>query len=129
MIWKENGSQIFTVKIAYRVALWLNNQSWAEHSLARDHRPMWNKIWSLNMPLKVRMFIWRACSNCVPTRDNLHRRRIDPQCQICHHRAETVSHILWECPFARNVWAMFKGRTRNAATRPQISSSFFDRCK
>ncbi|KAK9989399.1 hypothetical protein SO802_029638 [Lithocarpus litseifolius] len=85
--------------------------------MAREQSLVWNKIWSLNVPPKVRTFLWRACSNCLPTRDNLHRRRVDvePHCEICHHRAETVSHILWECPLARNVWAIFKGKAQKCS--------------
>ena len=38
--------------------------------------------------------------------------KVDPRCELCCQQAETVSHLLWECPFARNVWAMFKGQTQ-----------------
>ena len=102
LIWKENRKQKFSVKTEYRVAMRLSNPNWAEHSMAREHSLVWNKIWSLNVPPKVRTFLWRACSNCLPTRDNLHRRRVSVKrhCGICHHRSETVSHILWECPLA-----------------------------
>ena len=91
----------------------LTNPNWAEHSMTREHSLVWNKIWSLNVPSKVRTFLWRACSNYLPTRDNLHWRRVsvESHCKICHHSSETVSHILWECPLARNVWAIFKGQS------------------
>ena len=110
--------------MAYRVAMRLSNPNWEEHSMAREHSLMWNKIWSLNILLKVRTFLLRACSNCLPTRDNLHRRRVsvDPHCKICHHSSETVSHILWECPLARNVWAIFKGRAQKCS---KIATDFF----
>ena len=45
--------------------------------------------------------------------------RVEPTCEICHQQPETNSHLLWECPFAQNVWALFKGRiqkSRNDAT-------------
>lgn len=81
-----------------------------------DPSPCLNKIWAPNVPQKVRTFIWRACSNCLPTRDNLHCRKVKvPRCELCCQQAETVSHLLWECPFARNVWAMFKGRTQKCS--------------
>ena len=116
--------------MAYRVAMRLSSPNWAEHSMAREHSLVWNKIWSLNVPPKVRTFLWRACSNCLPTRDNLHQRRVsvEPHCEICHHKSETVSHILWECPLARNVWAFLKAGLRSATTQPQIFSSFFINC-
>ena len=61
--------------------------------------------------------MWRACSNCLHTRDNLHRRRmkVEPTCESCRQQPETVSHLLWTCPFGRNVWALFKGRTQKCS--------------
>ena len=73
VIWKENRAQQFTVKTAYQVALRLQDHPRAEHSAARTHGTTWKEIWTLNVPPKVRNFMWRACSNCLPTRDNLHR--------------------------------------------------------
>ena len=37
------------------------------------------------------------------------RVRVDKKCELCCHHCETICHVLWECPFARNVWALFKG--------------------
>ncbi|XP_075655192.1 uncharacterized protein LOC142625413 [Castanea sativa] len=82
---------------------------------------LWNKLWTLNIPPKVRNFVWRACSNILPTRANLARRRvlIEPLCAICGQAEETVSHALWECPIARNVWAMVRGKLQKCGARIQ----------
>ena len=71
LIWIENVAMKFTVKTAYRLALRLNKQPWAEHSQSRAYKPIWRGIWALNVPPKVQTFLWRACSNCLPTRENL----------------------------------------------------------
>ena len=76
------------------------------------------------MPSKVRMFLWRACLNCLPTRDKLHQRRmnVDTRCELCLQQTVTVHHIIWECPFAQNVWALFSGRTQKCSN---VASDFF----
>lgn len=82
-----------------------------EHSIASTKRPLWRKLWRLNVPTKVHMFLWQACSNVLPTRENLHKRKVqvDPHCAICCQQPESVGHLLWECPLARNVWALCRG--------------------
>ena len=64
----------------------------------------------------MRNFLWRACSNILPTRDNLHGRKlqVEPRCAIYHQPRETVCHTLWECPLARNVWALVKGKIQKS---------------
>ena len=111
LIWKENRSQRFMVRSAYQVALRLKYPQQAEHSSVQAHGSTWRKIWELNVPPKVRTFLWRACSGCLPTRENLHKKRIrvEQRCELCHHHAETIGHVLCECPLARNVWALFRG--------------------
>ena len=76
LIWKENRTHSFSVRTAYQVALRLKNPHQAEHSSVQVHGSTWRRIWKLNVPPKVSTFIWRACSNCLPTRENLHRRWI-----------------------------------------------------
>ena len=50
----------------------------------------------------------------LPTSANLCRRRVpvDPTCTICQQHDETVAHALWECPLARNMWAMVRGKLK-----------------
>ena len=111
LIWKENRSQRYTDRSPYQVALRLKYPQQAEHSLVQAHGSTWRKIWKLNVPPKVRTFLWRAYSGCLPIRENLHKKRIrvEQRCELCHHHTETIGHVLWECPLARNVWALFRG--------------------
>ena len=36
---------------------------------------VWKAVWSINIPLKVRKLLWRACSNILPTWDNLWQKK------------------------------------------------------
>ncbi|KAK9984238.1 hypothetical protein SO802_033763 [Lithocarpus litseifolius] len=112
LVWNENKPRTFSVKSAYQVALRIHRSSSAEHSRARDDKLVWNRLWGLPIPPKVRNFVWRACSDILPTRANLVRQKVhmDPKCAICGEHDEAVIHILWQCPLARNVWALVRGR-------------------
>ena len=37
----------------------------------------WKGIWSLQVQNKVRSFIWRACSNCLPKKLALKSKQVD----------------------------------------------------
>ena len=93
----------------------------AEHSRVRDDKRFWSRIWKLNVPPKVRNFVWRACTDILPTRANLYRRKIpiDPLCSICKQTDETVEHAIWECPLASNVWAVAQGRLQKCVASAQ----------
>ena len=66
----------------------------------------------LKVPPKIWTFLWKACSNCLPTRDNLRRKKVQVEgtCDFCRSETEIVAHIIWSCPFAKNVWALVKGQ-------------------
>ena len=117
LVWKENKANVFSVKSAYMVALRVLHPSFGDHSNAIADGKLWKAVWSLNAPPKVRTFLWRACSNILPTRDNLHTKRVHvaSTCSVCNQQAETGVHILWECPFARNVWALVKGKIQKSS--------------
>ena len=114
LIWKENKKHEFSVKSAYEVAIRLKQGVEAEHSRAGEEGKLWKLIWELNVPPKIRNFIWRAVSNILPTWDNLYRRRVavESTCKFCRQHPETETHLLWECPFARNVWSLAGGRVQ-----------------
>ena len=69
---------------------------------------VWKTLWHLRVPNSTRVFLWRACKNILPTRDNFLRRGIikDDLCCFCSGALETVIHVLWECLSAMDVWGV-----------------------
>ena len=53
------------------------------------------------------MLIWRIGVNAIPTKENLQVRlpHIDTSCPLCNASVESSTHIFFECPFARALWA------------------------
>ena len=109
---EKNKANKFSVKTAYQVALRLHHLQTGEHSLASMDWKMWKIVWSLNVPPKVRNFIWWASSKILPTKANLVKKKVqvDPIYTVCGQHEVTTGHILWECPLTRNMWVLVRGR-------------------
>ena len=60
----------------------------------------------LDLPANVKIFMWRALKNILPTAENLWKRKSlkEPICQICKLQVESVSHALIECKAAKKIW-------------------------
>lgn len=41
-----------------------------------DHGTLWDWIWKLKIPPKIRNFVWRVCHEIIPTRVALMRRQV-----------------------------------------------------
>ena len=80
--------------------------------------------WKTNLVPKVRNFLWRACFNILPNRDNLQKRRVkvDPRYEFCCQSLEIVGYVLWEFPFARNIWALVLGKIQKCLN---VAPAFF----
>uniref|UniRef100_A0A7N2L616 Reverse transcriptase zinc-binding domain-containing protein n=1 Tax=Quercus lobata TaxID=97700 RepID=A0A7N2L616_QUELO len=68
---RKSVSIVLSAKSAYRFAVRMKEQTRIEHSAANTERPIWRKLWKLNVPPKVRMFLGRACANDLPTKENM----------------------------------------------------------
>ena len=79
------------------------------------------------MPNKVKHLVWRACNNSLPSKLNLFCPHVveDPLCTVCGQERELVTHILWECPLARNVWALVFTRIQKMSNEGGGISLFF----
>ena len=76
-------------------------------AMQQDHeKGLWNKIWALDCPNKVRNLIWRACHNSLPSKCNLFRRRIISEqcCDCCKAENEDTVHVVWSCRMLDDVW-------------------------
>ncbi|KAK3200144.1 hypothetical protein Dsin_023559 [Dipteronia sinensis] len=65
----------------------------------------WKFLWCINIPSKVKLFIWRACPNWIPARYNLAKRgmHMEINCLVCGKCLETTVHALWACPALKQI--------------------------
>lgn len=67
----------------------------------------WKKLWKLNIPHKVKIFLWRFCRNTMPIRWRLRSRGIivPITCPMCNNDVEHMLHLFFDCNFAADCWA------------------------
>ncbi|XP_059458355.1 uncharacterized protein LOC132187949 [Corylus avellana] len=106
LIWKCTSSGEFSVRSAYHLELERNAANYGGGSKQSDYNAIWKNIWNLTVSNATKVFIWRACSNILPTKENLKNRGVleDAICILCTREVETIAHALWHCPAAQDVW-------------------------
>ena len=106
IVWTGTKKGIFTVWSAYYTVKELSLADKGECSIERCKEKMWQVIWKLNCPWVVHLFLWNACNNILPTKENLSKRALtlDNKCPICNSETEMVGHSLWSCLATKDVW-------------------------
>ena len=66
--------------------------------------------WKVKCPPKLRHFLWQLLTGCIAVTKNLKSRGIqrDTSCAWCGDPEESINHVFFECPPARQVWALSK---------------------
>jgi hypothetical protein len=66
-----------------------------------------SKLWKVDIPSKLRVFLWRLARHSLPTGDVRHRRNMAPTqaCTICGGE-DSWRHSLLDCNMAKCVWAL-----------------------
>ena len=85
LTWHASQDGRFFVRSAYRLPVSVEVSSNPSSSSNEAMSSLWKKIWSLAATPKVRTFLWRACSEALPTKLNLCKRSVllDPICDQC----------------------------------------------
>jgi hypothetical protein len=106
LVWRGTKNGVFTVRSAYHMVKEQDGAHQPESSTSMGNNTLWSGIWSMQAPNTIKHFMWRACKNILPTKDNLLRRRVveDPKCPICSLEVETIYHTIWDCPASKDVW-------------------------
>ena len=94
----------YSVKSSYQVALNMKFPNLPNCSDSRGNN--WTVIWKLTIPEKIKIFIWTAAKNLLPTAENLWKRKIiqEAYCKRCGDRMENTEHVLISCKTAKKVW-------------------------
>jgi hypothetical protein len=107
LIWTGTKSGNFSVKSAYSLLLHQSMVIQGHHLMGGVHSDFFGQsIWSAQVPPKVRLFMWRACLDILPTKTKLFDKGLihSVSCLWCEEDPETASHVLWQCEFAQRIW-------------------------
>jgi hypothetical protein len=74
LIWRGTTHGEFSVRNAYHMEKELQAIRRCGSSRKGVREAVWNIIWKLKVPNAVKMFIWKACNDLLPTKMNLLRR-------------------------------------------------------
>ena len=60
----------------------------------------------LDVPNKVKNFVWRLVKDAIPMKANLKRRKIlnEGTCDQCGQEEESILHAIWECSKLNPIW-------------------------
>ncbi|WCJ24336.1 hypothetical protein M5689_006303 [Euphorbia peplus] len=97
LLWQFERQRIYSVRSGYRLAFEQNFEVEFD-----DENAKWTEVWRLNIPPKVRNFIWRTCNDLLPLRANLFSRgmSIEDKCILCDFVGEHSLHLFVDCPCA-----------------------------
>lgn len=107
LIWHHTKGGVYSVKTGYYIAQDLSRngelgcKGRGESSAGQGRSKVWSTIWKLDVPYKLRHFIWRSRKNILMVKLNLQRRGIGlpTTCPTCGVAEETQCHMFFHCPF------------------------------
>jgi hypothetical protein len=105
LIWNGTLDGVFLVRSAYHMRMEFQAHSQGSTSSAEKGQQIWKAIWNLKVQNPLKIFLWRACHNLLPTKVNLCIRKVveDNLCPCCTRKVESVIHALWCCLAAQDV--------------------------
>ncbi|KAF7840640.1 ribonuclease H [Senna tora] len=105
--WGTSGDGKFSVKEAYKSLIGSCGANGG-----------WNWIWRINVPERIRVFIWQMMHHRLPTKDRVQRwSGRSPHCDWCTNQVEDTLHALRDCYFAARVWSLL--------VKPSALAGFF----
>jgi hypothetical protein len=134
-IWRCATNGDFSVRSAYHIKIELMELGGCGSSGHNAESMVWKTCWKMKVPNVVKMFLWKACHNLVPTKANLAKRGVisTSTCPLCEREEETVEHILWSCPTAQDVWGesitKFQKRVCGERLFIQVFEALMGRCE
>ncbi|KAF5459260.1 hypothetical protein F2P56_023222 [Juglans regia] len=114
-IWAFSKDGLYSVKSGYHLERTRKGRDKGCSSEAKCEKIVWKSIWQLNTPEVVKVFMWKAVVNSLPTKWNLFRRKVveNSLCLVCGRENETVGHVLWSCNATGDLWADNKSPVQN----------------
>jgi hypothetical protein len=125
LIWTGTNNGRFSVLSAYHLEVGRRDRDNWSTSMGNSVSLLWRRLWSVKLPRYILLFLWRACNDILPTKNNLYKRKVvtDQLCPMCSSEAEFVGHALWRCVSAQAVWGCCEGPIQKSSVEAE---EFFD---
>lgn len=106
LIWPHTSVGVYSVRSAYHLLAVTQDQAQPSSSDVEAGKGLWNGLWKLRVPNKVRHFLWCVVRESLPTKLNLQRRQVlnSRICEACGDCAEDGIHALWFCDAVKPIW-------------------------
>ncbi|KAK3210857.1 hypothetical protein Dsin_015563 [Dipteronia sinensis] len=96
LLWHYNENGQFSVKSGHWLGCRLDNMTGPSN--ISPLTSWWNRFWRVKIPMKVKVFIWKACQNWFPTKINIGRRGVITNGVY----SELFCVVVWRIWFCRN---------------------------
>lgn len=108
MLWHYDRQGEYSVKSDYILAMQSQDSECVVSS--GEESCVWQAVWKLNVSPKMRIFLWPALLNILPTMDKSKLKRVVhvSSYHVCEYVQELVMHALVECDWAQEVWKLSK---------------------
>ena len=105
-VWPAEKNGSYSVKSGYKILCEEQQLGGPLTEATKAQRNLWKGVWKLKVLGKIKHFLWKSCTNSLPTKDNLMKRTIlqENMCHLCPVHPEDVKHALWGCSKVRQVW-------------------------
>ncbi|XVE95650.1 hypothetical protein REPUB_Repub02eG0116800 [Reevesia pubescens] len=93
-IWSGSSSGNFSVSSAYNILINIDPEG-----------IVWNQIWKLETPHRIKFFLWTLCHNQILTRENCVKRclTLTAFCPRCNNVEETRLHLLRNYQLSKSI--------------------------
>ena len=116
--WVHEKNGVFSVRSAYRmlVTTKLRREAWlegrADPSNTEGEQKAWSKLWKIDVPSKIKIFLCKLAQQSIPTSDLLHHRNMSTvtTCGLCGSE-DSWQHSLLHCHAARCVCGLRRTQT------------------
>ena len=96
----------FSTSSAYKLLAASASTECASASNQANQSTFWKRLWKMQVPNKIKHFVWRVCNNALPTKCNLKQRHIveSDVCELCKTDPEDAFYALHFCSHVAPMW-------------------------
>ncbi|KAA3481347.1 reverse transcriptase [Gossypium australe] len=120
LAWSGEPSGVFSVRSSYKLLQSWDPTAYALHNIYRD---FYKKLWKIEIPTKVKNFIWKISWNYIASKVNLRVRRLGNS-RLCPRYSggeESLNHLFRECPVSAEIWRLLSDVDLTGFTNVEFS--------